>query len=212
MWFLSLSEAILLAALVSVDAFAAAFAYGCKKTKMPPSSICVINLICVSVIATSFWLGAALLPHIPQWLADVLAFAILFAIGLTKLFDSLIKSIIRKYVRTDRRIELSMFNFKFILRIYADPEAADVDISKTITLKEAAVLALALSLDGFAVGFGAALAGINGWLVVMFTFGLGFTALFLGGLLGQKAAHKLRLDISWLAGLVLIALAVSNLL
>ena len=100
-----------------------------------------------------------------------------------------------------------MFNFKFILHLYADPKAADVDVSESISPREAAVLAISLSLDGLAVGFGSAMIGINGWAVVLFSFITNFIALMLGGWLGNKAADKLHFNISWLAGVVLIALA-----
>lgn len=60
-----------------------------------------------------------------------------------------------------------MFNFRFVLRLYADPEMADQDCSKTISPGEALSLAAALSLDGLAVGFGAALGEVNAWAVIL---------------------------------------------
>ncbi|MCL2592851.1 MAG: manganese efflux pump, partial [Defluviitaleaceae bacterium] len=78
--------------------------------------------------------------------------------------------------------------------------------------KEAIVLAVSLSLDGFAVGFSAAMLGMNFLAVIIFTLIVDFIALLLGGWLGNKAANKLRFNISWLAGLILIGLAVVQLL
>ena len=128
-----------------------------------------------------------------------------------KLFDSITKSIIRKHTNLSKEINLSIFNFKLLMRLYADPEAADADISKSISPREAAILAVSLSLDGIAVGFGAALISINVWAVILFSLVTNFIALTLGVWLGNKAAHKLRFNISWLAGLILIGLAIGKL-
>lgn len=210
-WLVLVLEAAMLSVSLSVDAFAAAFAYGCKKIKIPRLSLHIINLICACVVGLSLLFGSILVRHIPHQISIGLSFSVLFIIGTAKLFDSLTKSFIRKHSRFNREIKLSAFNFKFILRLYADPEAADTDVSESISPREAAALALSLSLDGFAVGFGAVLIGINAWAVVGFSLITNFAALMLGGWLGNKAADKLRFNISWLAGAVLIGLAILKL-
>ena len=200
-------EAAVLAFSLSVDAFAVAFAYGCKKIRLPALSAHIINIICSGVTGLSFLVGNMLTPFISSGFAVGLSFAILLVIGLTKLMDSITKSVIRKHTNISKEIKLSLFNFKFILSLYADPEAADVDVSKSISPKEAAVLAISVSLDGFAVGFGAALLGFNGWAVVLFCLMANGLALILGSRLGNKAAQSLPFSISWITGVVLIGLA-----
>jgi len=206
-WIFAVLQAAAIAVSVSIDAMAASFAYGCKKIKIPILSIIIITLVCAIVIGLSFVFGTMLVLRIPEWLAVGLSFTILFIIGVVKLFDSITKSIIRKYTQINKEIKLSVFNFKLVLHLYADPEAADVDVSKCISPREATVLAVSLSLDGFAVGLGAAMIGVNGWTLVVFTLITGFVALLVGCWLGNKAADKLRFNISWLAGVILIALA-----
>ena len=197
---------------VSLDAFAAAFAYGCKKIEIPPLSAIIVNIICTSAIVLSFLFGSVLAPLIPEWVAIGLSFAILLIIGIIKLLDSITKAIIRKHANINKEIKLSLFNFKFLLRLYADPETADVDESKSISSKEATVLAVSLSLDGFAVGFGAVLLDFNVWAILLFSLLANGLALWLGGVLGCKAAKNLRFNISWLAGVILIGLAFMQLL
>ena len=203
--------AALIATSLSIDAFAASFAYGCKKIKIPILSIQIINLICTGIIGLSFMFGSILLQYVPGWLALGMSFIILFLIGITKLFDSITKSIIRKHVNLSKEINLSVFNFKLLLRLYADPESADIDISKSISPKEASVLAVSLSLDGLVVGFGAALIGINLWAVLVFSLVTNVIALMLGSGLGNRVAQNSRLNISWLAGCILIGLAIEKL-
>ena len=211
LWF-ALLQAALLAMSLSIDAFAASFAYGCKKIKIPMLSVHIINLICAAITGFSVLFGSVLLQYIPGEAALWLSFSILFLIGITKLFDSITKSIIRKNADINKEVKLSVFNFKLLLRLYADPESADADVSKSISPREATVLAVSLSLDGIAVGFGAAMLGINGLAVIFFSLITGFAALLSGSRLGNKAADKLRCNISWLAGVVLIGLALEKLL
>ena len=211
-WIIAILQAAAIAISISVDALAVSFAYGCKKINIPVSSLLIINMICTTIIGLSFLFGTALVRHIPGWLAVAVSFSILFIIGIVKLFDSITKSIIRKYTHISKEIKLSVFNFNLVMRLYADPEAADIDVSKSISPREAVVLAASLSLDGLAVGLGAAMIGINGWALVLFTLISGFIALLMGCWLGNKAADKLRFNISWLAGVILIGLAFMQLL
>jgi len=208
---LLIMEAAALAIILALDAFAACFAYGCKKIKIPLISGHVINLICTAVTGFSFLIGAIFAQHIPAELAIWLSFGILMTIGVIKLLDSITKSIIRKHTDINKEIALSLFNFKLILHLYANPEAADVDASESLSTKEAAVLAVSLSLDGFAVGFGAALLGVSGWAVVFFALIANGLAIWAGGRLGNNCAKWLRFNISWVAGVVLVGLAVSRL-
>jgi len=206
-----LFEAAVVAAALSLDAFVATFAYGCNKIHIPRISGMLINLICTLTMGVSFLVGALLVRYIPIGFAVWLSFIILLSIGLVKLMDSITKSIIRKYTGINKQLKLSLFNFKFILHLYAEPQDADVDESKCLSVKEAAVLAVSLSLDGFAVGFSAALLGINGLLVVVFALSANGMAIILGDWLGNVAAERLGFDVSWLAGVLLIVLAASQL-
>jgi putative sporulation protein YtaF len=200
-------EAGVIASSLSVDAFAAGFAYGSKKIKIPMTSIQIVTIICTLITGLAMFAGSILKKHIPPGLALGLAFSILFVIGAVKLLDSITKEIIRKHSHINKEIKLSMFNFKFILRMYADPEVADADSSKEISPQEAAMLAIALSLDGVAVGFGAALANANGIAVVLWSLITNAAAIILGCCIGGSAADKMPFNISWLGGAALIGLA-----
>jgi putative sporulation protein YtaF len=209
---LYIAEAAVIASSLSLDSFAAGFAYGAGGTRVPRVSVLVINLICGAITGISLLLGAVLKPYLPHWLTLTVSFSVLFIIGLTKLLDSVTKSIINKYSGVKKKICLSLFNFKLVLSIYADPEKADADESKTLSPAEAGVLALSLSLDGMAVGFGAALSSVNALYV--FLWSLGTNALFFisGRSAGQKIARKIPFNISWISGAALIILAIVRLL
>ena len=206
-------EVIILALTLSLDAFAVSFGYGCKKIKIPLLSAVVIILICTGITGISFFAGTA--AAFSQNFAGMLSFAILVTLGLIKLLDSIIKSIIRKYISTEvKQLKLSLFNIKFILQLYADPENADVDVSESLSAKEATMLAISLSLDGLAVGFAIGLMGLSSWwffLLLMFAFIFNSLAVLLGSWLGKKVSEHLKFNISWMAGVILIILAITSL-
>lgn len=204
-------EALLLVVALSLDAFVASFAYGAQRIRIPYSSAAIISVICTAMLAVSLLAGSLLRPFLPQSLTKGLCFAILFLLGLVKLCDSTIKTLIRKHKRMHRQVSFSLFSLKFILDVYADPEKADRDGSRELSPAEAASLAVALSLDGLAVGFGAALMQVNFLMVMLFSLAAGMLAVRLGGKIGNRAAQKLPFDLSWLSGALLIVLAILKL-
>lgn len=203
-------EAAVLAFSLSIDAFTAGFAYGSKKITIPMRSVQVINMICAAMMGLALLCGAWLKPFLPEQLAVWLAFGILLTIGLSKLMDGLVKSVIRRHARINKQIKFSFFSMKFILNMYADPEDADADVSGSISPAEAAALAVSLSLDGIAVGFGASLVDVNGLAVVLWSLLSNMGAILLGRYVGHKAADKLPFNMAWCSGLVLILLAISK--
>lgn len=211
MHFFTVLEALTLASALSIDAFVASFAYGSRKIRLPFKSVQIINFICGGITGISLLAGSALRSYIPETATTVICFAVLFALGLVKLLDSTTKTIIRKYDDIHKEITFSLFNFKFILHLYANPEDADVDGSKVLSPAEAASLAVALSLDGVTVGLGAALGNVNGLAVFICSLAVGTAALLLGGLVGNRVAKKSPFNLSWLSGVILIILAVTKL-
>lgn len=204
---LVVAEAFMLVFALSTDAFVSGFAYGTNKIKIPFASVAVINVICSSVLAVALLFGAFLSPLIPSAVTNAVCFTILFIIGNVKLFDSAVKALIRKHGGINKRIKFSVFSLGVILNIYANPQDADADASKLLSPKEAAYLAAALSLDGLAIGFGAGLANINPLLVIALSLVSDMAAVTGGCCLGNKIARKLSLNLTWLSGVILIALA-----
>lgn len=207
----SLLESVVLALALSMDTFVASFAYGSSRTQIPMKSVQTINAVCCSFLALALLLGTALKQVIPAAATSGICFTVLLLLGLVKLLDSVIKSLIRKYNGFNKEIKFSMLNLKFILNLYANPEDADVDDSKVISPAEAASLAVALSLDGLVVGMGAALGHINGWVVLGCAFVANTLAIVLGCAVGRRVAHAIKFDLSWLSGAFLLVLAVMKL-
>jgi len=200
-------EAITIAIALSTDAFIASFAYGSNKIKIPFSSMQVISLICTGILGISLLLGTFLKPYLPVNLLKIASFLILFILGIIKLMDNLIKSIINKHTIIDKQIKFSLLNINFILNIYADPKEADFDESKTLSPREAFSLAIALSLDSLAAGFGVALGNVNVFAIVICSFIFSMLSIKSGAFIGNKISDKVPFQLSWLSGILLIFLA-----
>jgi len=196
---------------LGIDAFACAFGYGASKIKIPFKSVMLINIVTSVLLAAGLFFGAVIGNFMPEETSKWVAFTILLALGIYKLFDSVIKKTIRKHNGVDKKIEFSLFNLKFLLNIYADPVKADVDGSQELSLKEATPLAIAVGLDGLSVGFGVGIASTASiFLIVGLSLISDILAVILGCYLGNKIANKTSLDLSWLSGVILIGIALAG--
>lgn len=204
-------EAAAIAFALSVDAFAAGFAYGTRQIRLPWRSALVINLICSAIVGLSLGLGSLAALILSPGLRKGLCFGVLFALGLVKLLDGITRWAIRRYENLDGQLGFSLFSLRFVLHVYADPAAVDLDHSKTISAAEAASLALALSLDGAAAGFGAAMGQASAAAVVAASLIANQLTLTLGSWLGERLSRKLRISLGWLGGIILLLLAFSKL-
>ena len=209
--FLPIFEALILASALSADALLASFAYGSQKIRIPVGSLFLICLICSALLGVGLFLGAAAGEWMDDRLAAILSFTILFGLGVLRIFDSWLKNALRRRRGLGGQVKFSLFNLKFILKVYIDPKTADMDGSRTLSLTEASALALALSLDGLAAGLGAGLFGAGIPLTLGMTFLLTLAAVAAGCKLGGRLADRLTADISWLSGGLLILLALLQL-
>ncbi|WP_032122313.1 sporulation membrane protein YtaF [Clostridium amazonitimonense] len=199
-------ESILLVLAVSLDAFVASIAYGTNKIKVPFISVTIINIICSSFLGLSLLFGSIVKKFIPGNITSIISFSILLLLGIYYLFQGLVKNYIGK--SSSKRVDLKLFNFRFIIDIYADETKADINNSKTLDPKEAFYLAVALSLDSLAVGFGSSLGDINYFQVIVLSLICGIFSIWTGTFLGRKFAEKSKIDLSWLGGIMLIILSI----
>lgn len=204
-------EAAAIAAALSVDAFVAGFAYGTKRIRLSRCSVLVINLICSAIVGLSLGLGSLVAMFIPTGVQRGLCFGLLFVLGLIKLLDGITRAAIRRYGNLDGRLNFSLFSLRFVLHVYADPAAVDLDHSKSISAAEAASLALALSLDGAAVGFGAAMGQASILAVIIASLAANQITLLSGSWLGERLSKRFHMSLSWLGGVILLLLAFSKL-
>ncbi|MGL5149479.1 MAG: sporulation membrane protein YtaF [Clostridium sp.] len=201
-------QALLLVFSLCLDSFVASIAYGTKKILIPLKSALVINIICSLTLFTSLLFGNLLSEFIPTNLTSIASFLLLFGLGVYRLFESIFKSYISKKKSNNYPLTFKLFDFKFVIQVYADETKADFDNSKTLSIKESAYLAIALSLDSLAVGFGYSLMKVNPFQIATLCFFIGLFLLLIGCKLGKKFSEISNLNISWLSGFLLIVISI----
>ncbi|MCL1900926.1 MAG: sporulation membrane protein YtaF [Firmicutes bacterium] len=202
--------AIVLTSACSVDCLVAGLAYGSDKIKIPFVSGLIINLICSGILAISLFLGGLIGDYIPQEITLIIACSILIFMGLHKLISSVLKAVFKKKEHSPKEIKFSLFGFQFTLKICRPPQDYDTDKNKILSPKEAAFLAVALSIDGLAAGISAGLAfsGFAFYLtIIIISFIPDFLFLYAGHFVGNKIARKIPINLSFVSGLLLILLA-----
>lgn len=204
-------ETVLFALSLSLDSFAAGAATGAAGIRVPPRSILTASGISSGVLALAI-LAAGLL-------AD------LMAPDTGAMFSGLLLSIMgawlllqwaaKRWLQAPHRFQGHVGPLRFVLELCLDETQADMDRSKVLSIKEAAALSLALSLDSVGAGLGWGFKGESWLLVAACCFLFNCLSLSLGHWLGAKLARKDRphpLDLSWAGGALLLVLGLTRLL
>lgn len=201
-------ESLILVLSLCIDTFVASIAYGTDRIKIPMSSALIINLVCSSFLSISLFFGSIFKDILNPSVASTLSFSLLMILGVYRLFESFFKTSIYKISNIGAPLTFKVFDFKFVLEIYANETKADYDKSKVLTPKEALYLATALSLDSLAVGFGSSLGNVRYIEVVLLSLIIGIASLLCGVKIGKKFIEKIDINLSWLSGVMLIVLAI----
>ncbi|GIN22100.1 MAG TPA: sporulation membrane protein YtaF [Bacillus bacterium] len=152
---------LLLAVAISLDSFGAGLAYGLRNIKIPLKSIMIIALCTALSLGAAMFFGQLIQGFLSPAAANRIGGAILIAIGGWVIFQ---------FIRSEKdqtgHQEKLEFNWEIkslgiVIHILKKPTRADFDSSGTVTGVEAFMLGMALSLDAFGVGIGAAMLGFS---------------------------------------------------
>jgi len=222
-----------LALAVSLDGFGAGAMYGLRKIRIPIVSILIIAGMSGLVIFGSMQIGVYLSAFFsPEW-AKMMGAVILIAIGLWAVYQMLTQKDSEQGADTragDHRddlepdkeeptsswntvLSIELKRLGLVIQILRTPSMADIDKSGTISASEAALLGLALSLDAFGAGIGAAFIGFHPVLTSGVIAAACGSFIYLGlrvGFLYSNLAWVRRL--SALPGCILILMGIFKLL
>ncbi|OAB43887.1 sporulation membrane protein YtaF [Paenibacillus antarcticus] len=163
----------LLAFAVSLDSFGVGITYGLRKVKIPLLSIVIISVLSGVVIGISMQVGVLLAHFVSPKIASAVGAMILIIMGLWSLVQMLIqkeKDQVLEPVKVEKLpkplserqvFSLEIRKLGLVIQILRTPSSADVDKSGSISGYEAMWLGIALSLDAFGAGLGAALLGFS---------------------------------------------------
>lgn len=172
-----------LALAVSLDGFGVGAMYGLRKIKIPVFSVFIIAAMSGLVFFAAMQIGVAVTAYIPASAAKTAGAVILIGLGFwaviqmrrnaeeeeaedpralaadarTAYGESLEQS--ESSTQEARVLSIELRRLGLVIQILRTPSAADLDRSGVISAMEAAWLGLALSLDAFGAGIGAAFIG-----------------------------------------------------
>ncbi|MGO4888676.1 sporulation membrane protein YtaF [Anaerobacillus sp. MEB173] len=159
---------LLLALAVSLDSFGVGLTYGLRKMKLPFRSLLFIASCSAVSILIAMGFGNIAQYYLSPKTAETIGGFILISIGLWALYQVYRPAKRDKKTKDDDVIvsfEIKMLGV--VIRILRKPMVADFDNSGTITGREAFLLGVALSLDAFGAGIGAALIGFSPmWMAI----------------------------------------------
>lgn len=220
MYFVSL---FILAFAVSLDSFGVGITYGMRKVKIPLRSIMIIALCSAVMIYIATGVAQGFLYFLTPDITEILGGVILLSIGCWAIINltrhkgsaeyseekKIEKDLPTNQIGPTRRqvwhIELKKMGIA--IQVLRTPMAADVDRSGKITSMEALILGLALSLDAFGAGIGAALMGYPTYMTALLIGGMSSLFVYFGMRFGSVFANTAWLSkLSYVPGFILIVL------
>lgn len=182
---------ILLVIVLSLDAFAAGFSYGMGKVFVPFFSLLIIALVSGCMLTASMIAGNIILSFIPAGLTKGISFSVLFLLSLYKFYDALPQLHLKAHGLTTDTIS----------------EKVNKENKAVLSGKEAALLALALSIDNISAGLCTGAFPLPIFVLLLITITIHFVSIRLGILTGSILADKSSHCFAWLGGLILMILA-----
>lgn len=141
---------LLLILALSADLLTASMVYGAGHIGISLGLTILISGLGSAILGTALFIGRFLGDYFPETLLAVGSGVILIALGTYKTVDFRIRRWRKEYVKPQKNLMLSLGDLRIILNIYGDPLSADEDDSRTLSVGEAILLTIAMSLDGFA--------------------------------------------------------------
>lgn len=220
---------MLLAFAVSLDGFGAGVMYGLRKIRIPLPSIAVISFCSGFIIYISMQVGVLLSRFVDPAAAKYVGAFILMGIGVWAVYQMFshkkddegtseaettpvaVESASAP-VTAKEILYIELKRFGLVIQILRRPSIADVDRSGNISTYEAVLLGVALSLDAFGAGIGAALLGFPPWLTAAVIAIASGTFLGIGLQIGFRFAEMRWIrKLSILPGFLLILMGIMKL-
>lgn len=197
----------LLVILMSFDTLLACIACGAQGIRPEAHAASVIAGIGCGCLALSFLLSRILLLLLPVGVFHFISCGALLLIALACLFEEGCKRLTERLTRCCDPYEFRLHGLCFVLRIYAESSRADADRSGTLSVREAALLALPLSLDSLLTGLSISAAPLKALFLLALSFGCGLAAAKVGARIGLELGHAAGRSASLISGCLLLIIA-----
>ncbi|MFD3260459.1 sporulation membrane protein YtaF [Paenibacillus lentus] len=179
----------------NLDNAGVGIAYGVRKIRIPWYSNLAIALISFMATLISGLFGNLISTWISPWIGQLIGTIVIIGVGVWVLLQPYVeKKPVPKETRTNS-----------FTRLLQNPEEADMDSSKSISLPESILLGIALAMNALAGGFNAGITQLNIWYTSLSVGIFSFILLALCAGFGEKfAAEKLGNRATVISGLLLI--------
>ncbi|MFD3445347.1 sporulation membrane protein YtaF [Microbacteriaceae bacterium 4G12] len=201
---------LLLAFTLSLDSCSVGFTYGLRKVHIHKRSIIIIALCSAAIMILSMSIGQFIAQIFSPLLAKRIGGGVLIAIGawvLYQFFQNHRKEELHTEETTLWNLEIQSLGI--VIQILRKPTVADFDKSGTISGIEALMLGLALSLDSFGAGIGAALFGYSPFIMASLVAVMSPLCLLTGMNIGKVFSNMMWLQkLTFLPGVLLIMIGI----
>lgn len=188
----------------NLDNAGVGIAYGVRKIRIPWYSNLAIAAISFLATLVSGYFGSWLSSWVHPWIGQLLGTIVIVGVGVWVLLQPFLE---KKNISIQEEDDVNP-----LTRLLRNPEEADKDSSKSISLGESIVLGIALAMNALAGGFNAGITQLNIWYTSL-SVGL-FSYLLLAacaGLAEKVAAEKFGNRATVISGLLLILIGILQL-
>ncbi|WP_174729608.1 sporulation membrane protein YtaF [Mesobacillus harenae] len=200
---------LILAFAVSLDSFSVGFTYGLRKMAIPLRSIAIVAICSAVMLVAAMAFGSFLENLLTPKMAERIGGIILIMLGAWILFQFFRPEKADGVGQEKMIIKYEIKSLGIVIHILRKPMSADFDRSGTITGIEALMLGIALSLDAFGAGIGAAMLGFSPFLLAISAAVMSSLFVFLGLKAGGVFSHmSWAQKCSFIPGILLIFIGI----
>lgn len=190
---------------VSLDGFGVGVTYGIRKIHVPVPGLLIIMFCSGIIVLLSMTIGSLLSSYISPNIAQIIGGIILISLGIF----SLLQVVRQKKEMTKRQKKI--LKKVLLFKVLSTPDKADLDQSGTISMNEAFLLGIALAMDAFGAGLGAAIIGYSPLLTSVLIASMSGLFVYSGIKTGFVLSKMKKLShMTYIPPLLLIALGIYN--
>ncbi len=163
MYFKNAMLTVIIAVLMSFDAFVVGISYGIKKIRISASAVFVIALCSVISGYVSIFLGSRIAAFFPPDISTYIGSGILIAVGLWFLIQSILP--VADISEKKTLAELAIKSLGITITIVRNPLSMDLNKSGNIEISEAVAIGIALAVDVMGAGLALGAASSAGFFL-----------------------------------------------
>jgi putative sporulation protein YtaF len=218
---LNILSMVMLALAVSLDSFSVGMTYGLQKMKFPLRSIIVISILSGCMLLISMYVGTFLAFVLPVQVERWIAATILILLGVWAIYNVVrkqeetvsveLETYEEKNTATPRIWRLHLKRFGIVIQVLKQPSLADLDRSGTISVKEALLIGVALSMDAFGAGLSASFLGYSPMILALLVSTMNIIFIRVGLKIGRQFSQtKMMKKATIIPGTILICLGITK--